>query len=227
VLSTVGFRERYRPLFQRARRHLADKDVVHVDFRAIYRLREPRRRKEAMPPDRLPSSMLMSWGVHAVDYIRFVTGLNVARVQAFHQQPAPYLIPIAHSVHAQLTNGAAASITFARAADTLPRETPFFDVYYRGGLLSLGRHGFSTWSLRIDGESVVDDDDFDPWFEQDRAFIEAIRTGNAALILNDYHDGLLSLAPVLAARRSAHGSGETVEIAPFIQEAQSLEEAVT
>ena len=33
VLSTVCFRERYRPLFQEARRLLADKTVTHVRFR--------------------------------------------------------------------------------------------------------------------------------------------------------------------------------------------------
>ena len=31
-MSTVGFRERYRPLFQAARDFLADKRVVHVTF---------------------------------------------------------------------------------------------------------------------------------------------------------------------------------------------------
>jgi predicted dehydrogenase len=32
VLNTVGFRERYRPLFQEAKRLLADKDIVHTHF---------------------------------------------------------------------------------------------------------------------------------------------------------------------------------------------------
>lgn len=212
VLSTVGVRERYRPLFQRARRHLADKEIVHVDFRSIYRFRPPRPADPARPASALPSTMLMSWGVHAVDYTRFLTGLDVVRVQAFQQQPEPYRLPLAHSVHAQLTNGAAASITFARAAEAAPRETPFFDVYYQGGSLSLARHGYAAWSLRIDGEVVVADDDFDPWFAQDRAFIEAIRTGDPTLILNDYHDGLFSLAPVLAARASAQGEGQLITI---------------
>ena len=34
VISTVGFRERYRPLFQEARRFLADKNVVHIRFQS-------------------------------------------------------------------------------------------------------------------------------------------------------------------------------------------------
>lgn len=35
VISTVGFRERYRPIFQEARRLLRDKRVVHVRFQQI------------------------------------------------------------------------------------------------------------------------------------------------------------------------------------------------
>ena len=35
VISTVGFRERYRPIFQEAKRLLKDKRVVHVRFQQI------------------------------------------------------------------------------------------------------------------------------------------------------------------------------------------------
>ena len=35
MVSTVGFRERYRPLFQVARDFLADKNVVHVTFHSF------------------------------------------------------------------------------------------------------------------------------------------------------------------------------------------------
>ena len=35
VLSTVGFRERYRPIFQQARRLLLDKEIVHVQFHSF------------------------------------------------------------------------------------------------------------------------------------------------------------------------------------------------
>ena len=35
VISTVGFRERYRPIFQEARRYLTDKQIVHVRFQSF------------------------------------------------------------------------------------------------------------------------------------------------------------------------------------------------
>ena len=57
-----------------------------------------------------------------------------------------------------------------------------------------------------------------PWFEQDRVFIEAVRTGNRALLLNDYADGLYSLAPVLAGWESARRGGELIAVAEFMAE---------
>lgn len=71
----------------------------------------------------------------------------------------------------------------------------------------------------------------DPWFEQDRQFIEAVRAavaekqggqlfavgggaaaaaGGQGVILNDYADGLRSLAPVLAGWHSARHGGTLV-----------------
>ena len=59
-------------------------------------------------------------------------------------------------------------------------------------------------------------EEFDPWFEQDRVFIEAVRTGNRALLLNDYADGLYSLAPVLAGWESARRGGKLIAVAAFM-----------
>jgi predicted dehydrogenase len=213
VMSTVGFRERYRPLFQRARDHLAGEQIVHADFRSAYRLRSP---TKDQAPDALPDDMWMSWGAHAVDYIRFMTGLDVTTVQGIELQPEPFLLPIAQSIHGRLANGAPMSVAFIQATESPPRESPAFEIYYQGGALSIGRHGRFAWALAIDGEIVEESDGFDPWLEQDRAFIEAVRTGDESLILNDYHDGLYSLAPVLAAGRSAAQGGVAIDIAAFV-----------
>jgi hypothetical protein len=42
-----------------------------------------------------------------------------------------------------------------------------------------------------------------------------VRTGDRTLILNDYHDGLGSLSPVLAARTSARRGGEVIELEAY------------
>ena len=82
VMSTVCFRERSRPLFQEAKRLLEGQNVVHVAFQSV---RPP---PEAVPlADRTTDwhqdmskagGPSFDWGVHAVDYTRFLTGLEIA-----------------------------------------------------------------------------------------------------------------------------------------------------
>ena len=50
----------------------------------------------------------------------------------------------------------------------------------------------------------------DPWFEQDKLFIEAVRSGDGSAVLNSYTDGLKSLAPVLAGWHSSRHGGALV-----------------
>ena len=49
-------------------------------------------------------------------------------------------------------------------------------------------------------------------------FIEAIRTGDAGLLRNDYHDGLYSLGPVLAGWESARRGGATLHFEEYLRE---------
>ena len=53
---------------------------------------------------------------------------------------------------------------------------------------------------------------------QDRAFIEAVRTADPSLVLSDYHDGLSTLAPVLAGWESARRGGPCMDVAAFSAE---------
>ena len=88
VISTVGFRERYRPIFQEARQYLIDKQIVHVRFRDSAVCHLQRRvdlkhggKRWTNPEDRLSTGVFI-----ATDYTRFMTGLNVAKSQAFYCQ---------------------------------------------------------------------------------------------------------------------------------------------
>ena len=69
----------------------------------------------------------------------------------------------------------------------------------------------------MDGERVYEGSEYNPWFELDRRFCEAVRSGDDGDLLNDYHDGLLSLAPVLAGWESAQRGGEPIDIAEFMR----------
>jgi predicted dehydrogenase len=215
VLSTVCFRERYRPIFQEARRLLEDKKVAHIRFQSTGGLPETQ-----VPPgqednwnyqmDKAGGSAF-DWGVHAVDYSRFMSGLNVTRAQAFYHHPEPYNKPLSCSFNFCLTNGATMTMSFLSSTPVSPEE-PYFLIYFEGGYLAIHRYDH----IEVNGEKVYQAEQFDPWFEQDRIFIEAVRSGDGGAILNDYHDGLSSLAPVLAGWESARRGGDCLDVAAFM-----------
>jgi predicted dehydrogenase len=219
VISTVCFRERYRPLFQEARRLLSGRQIVHVRFQSFGGL--PLRADE-VPPERRDSwhyrmdqagGTAFDWGVHAVDYARYMTGLDIAQAQAFYHHPAEFVSPLSCSFNLRFTTGATLSLSFTSAAGAPRGGEPPFTVFYAGGYLALWMYD----RLEVNGEVAYRADEFDPWMAQDRAFVEAVRTGDRSGILNDYHDGLKSLAPVLAGWESARRGGEMIDVAAFSQ----------
>lgn len=217
VFSTVCFRERYRPLFQEARRLLADKDVVHVRFTSLRPL-------PALPPPGEENSWryqedkaggpAFDWGCHAVDYTRFMTGLDLTDAQAFYCHRPAYPKALSSSFNFRLSNGGTMTMTFVCSLpkDTAGHRGPPFRIFYEGGHLDLYMYD----RIEVDGEVVFRGETFDPWFEQDRLFIEAVRSGDDSPILNDYHDGLFSLAPVLAGWESSRRNGERMDVHTFM-----------
>ena len=211
VLSTVCFRERYRPIFQEARRLLAEREVTHVRF--ISAGGAPGRRAQVSGDswhhdmDRA-GGRAFDWGVHAVDYIRFMSGLDVAAAQAFYHHPPAYVSPLSCSFNLQLSHGGTATLSFFAGTS----QDPWFTFYFDGGNLAIHRYDRIT----VNGDTVYEAEDFDPWLEQDRIFVEAVRRGDGSAILNDYHDGLYSLSPVLAGWESARRGGECLDVAAFM-----------
>ena len=215
VISTVGFRERYRPIFQEARRFLADKNVVHIRFQSF----------GGLPPSTdgdaktwwaemdKSGGRALDWGVHATDYSRFMTGLNVARAQAFYCERSAYATALSSSFNYCFDNGATMTLSFVSAGSS-PKNEPWFTVFYEGGCLEIYRYD----RIEVNGDVLYKADEFDPWLAQDKTFIRAVQTGDASLLHSDYHDGLFSLAPVLAGWESARRNGECMDIASFMEE---------
>jgi predicted dehydrogenase len=152
------------------------------------------------------------WGVHAVDYSRFMTGLDIVAAQAFYHHPEEYNKPLSCSFNFCLENGATMSMNFTSATSEPPAGEPPFTIFFEGGCLALWMYD----RIEVNGEQVYTAGEFDPWFEQDRIFVEAVRTGDGSGILNDYRDGLFSLAPVLAGWESARRGGELIDVATFM-----------
>ena len=215
VLSTVCFRERYRPIFQEAKRLLADKKVIHIRFQS-WRTLSPK--MDDMGDSwynrvDLGGSSAFDWGVHAVDYSRYMSGLNVVRAQGFIHHPTDFALPLSDSYNFLMDGGATLHLSFVSAGE-VPANQPYFLIFYEGGYLGL--HGYE--SIEMNGETVYRGQEYNPWFELDRRFIEAVRSGNGSDLLNDYRDGLLSLGPVLAALESARRGGESIDVAAFMEQ---------
>ncbi len=217
VISTVGFRERYRPIFQEARRMLRDKRVVHVRFQQISHNPKPAASARTAWSHQVEKGgvRFFDWGVHATDYTRFMTGQDVLRAQAFLYHPDGYHTPLSSSFHYQLSDGATATLTFIECDPAGPGEEPYFKIYFDGGRLSV----FGYERIELNDEVVYEADPFDPWLAQDQAFIEAVRSSDPDLLQSDYHDGLRSLAPILASWDSSRRDGACVDVEEFIKEA--------
>ncbi len=215
VFSSVCFRERYRPIFQEAKRLLADKKVIHIRFQS-WRDLSPKRDEMGENWNNdvdLGGSAAFDWGVHAVDYSRYMSGLNVVRAQGFIHHPDDFALPLSNSYNFLLDSGATLHLCFVSAGDPPPNQ-PYFLIFYEGG--HLGLHGYDY--IEMNGERVYTGEEYNPWFELDRRFIEAVRRGDDIELLNDYRDGLLSLGPVLAAWESARRGGEIIDVAEFMEE---------
>ena len=215
VISTVGFRERYRPIFQEARRYLRDKHVVHVRFQSFGGLPpsaagDPKTWWEEM--DKSGGSAL-DWGVHATDYTRFMTGLNVAKSQAFYCERPTYANALSTSFNYCLENGATMTLNFV-AAGSGPKDEPRFTIFYEGGCLEI--HGYDR--IVVNGEVRYQFGEFDPWLEQDKTFIRAVQSADSSLLQSDYDDGLFSLAPILAGWESSRRGGVCMDVAAFMED---------
>jgi predicted dehydrogenase len=223
VISTVGFRERYRPIFRRARELLVDKDVVHAEFLSV-RPMPPCHGQERNWYDDLDRSggPALDWGIHAIDYVRFMTGYDVVRVSAYYQHREEYALPVSYAFGMVLSSRATMDMTFVAAlADdrmddmALRRERRRFRIYYVGGYLDLYMYD----ELAVDGVTVQRfDNSVDPWYEHDRRFVQAIQENDGGLLDNDYRDGLYSLGAVLAGWQSAQRGGEPIDVVALVRD---------
>ena len=159
MLGTVCFRERYRPLFQEARRLLADKEIVHIQFQSVNE--SPSTQPEVDTPGWENALELhagfLGWGSHAIDYTRFVSGLDMARVQAFFCEPERYRVPMSTAYSFVMSNGATMSMIFLQTSAHKPAGEPQFLFYYDGGYLAL-LHGYA--GIEMNGEMVYEAEEF-------------------------------------------------------------------
>jgi len=75
------------------------------------------------------------------------------------------------------------------------------------------REALGATQARVSGATAYDD----PGLAQDRAFIEAVRTGDGSGLASDYADGLKTLAPILAGWASSKREGQTIYLDDYLR----------
>ena len=124
-------------------------------------------------------------------------------------------MPLSAPCSFRLSNGATMAMTFLQTSPASPANEAWFLFYYEGGYLAIHR-GYSH--IEMNGETVYVSEEFQPWRELDRTFIEAIRSGSGSGsgLRSDFSDGLRTLAPLLAAWESARKGGVPVDVDAFV-----------
>jgi len=207
IIHSSGYCLRYLESVQKAKEYLADKSV---DMVLSYRLGSLPGTPWFRKMDK-SGGQLVEQSTHQVDLIRYLVG-------DFHEVHARYAqrsilkefpdatIPDVGIISFSLQSGAVGSFSTACMSKKFGRGDveligSDFYVTIKGGALRI-----------VDNELNVDEKyNTDFYLEQDRAFIEAVRTGRQELVLGGYDEAVATLEATLAANESA-ATGRAVTI---------------
>lgn len=208
LINASGYCLRYLDTVQKAKEYLADKNVAMVrGYYITSFVQTPWYRVQSKS-----GGQLVEQSTHTLDLIRYLGG-EIDRVHANMSLQVMndidgIEIPDVTSVNLAFKSGAVGHLA-----------SSFTQHDHRTGVEILGR----DFRLELQGTTltIIEKDNtttyqsnVDFYEEQDRAFIEAVRTNNQDLVLASYGEGLKTLAVTLAANRS-NEVGETVQMADF------------
>ncbi|BBH22892.1 hypothetical protein Back11_42370 [Paenibacillus baekrokdamisoli] len=205
IIHSSGYCLRYLDIVAKAKAYLADKQI---DLVLAYRLGD-------MPGMRWWTIMEQSGGqlveqsTHQLDLIRYIAG-EFKEVSAIHEQRYIHNIdPNATAydvgtVSFVLESGAIGNITSSCLAKYVGRS----GVEFYGHDFYLSIDG-AVLRIKDDHQDVTETSEVDFYYEQNKAFVEAIRTNQPNLVLCDYSDAADTLAVTLAANDSA-ASGKPI-----------------
>lgn len=207
IINSSGYCLRYLESVQRAKQYLRDKPINMV---LTYRI-------GSLPP--IPwwifqdksGGQMVDQTTHQVDLVRYLAGefreatARYAQRSIRGEQPEA-TIPDVGVVSFAMRSGAIGSL----ANSCVSRHYGKGDVELFGPDFYLAVSG-TKLTIRDDNRHVEETFSTDFYLEQDRAFIEAVRTGRQELVLGDYAEAVETLAATLAFNKSAE-AGRTVVI---------------
>lgn len=207
IIHSSGYCLRYLDNVAKAKAYLADKQI---DLILSYRL-------GGMPDVKWwrmieqSGGQLVEQSTHQLDLIRYLAG-EFKEVTAIHEQryirnidPEATAYDVG-TVSFVLESGAIGNITSSCLAKFVGRG----GVEFYGHDFYLSIDG-STLRIKDELQDVTEISDVDYYYEQDKAFVDAILNKEQNLVLCDYSEAAVTLAVTLAANESA-SSGKSVTL---------------
>ncbi len=246
VLAAVGFQQRYDPWYHAIQAHLRDKRLVHVAWLQAgavedHRVKYTHTEELGGPASRVwtayrawSGTTLVEAGIHQTDLMRYWCG-EIAWVAA-HYVPRPAEVwaeegdnPYAYSVTYGFTNGAVGNLILSRLARVFRRDA-YLHVLWDHGHLRIEESGpvayFYTGPYPPPSQPApealrhplpVPATRQDSTLAINRAFLQAVATGDPSLIRSPFTDALRSLAAVLAANVSHALGGARIALDEFME----------
>lgn len=208
IVNSSGYCLRYLETVQKAKRYLEGKQINMV---LAYRI-------GGLPSAAWWSNKSLSGGqmveqsTHQVDLVRYLAG-------EFEEARSVYAQRSIRSVHPDATISDTGVVAFTMRSGAIGSivNTCASRHFGRGDVEVFGE-GFylcikgKSLTIIDDGQKLNEECTTDFYLEQDRAFIEAIRTGRPELVLGDYAEAVVTLEATLAFNESAE-TGAAVTIA--------------
>lgn len=199
VVAAVGYHWRYMDTVQAAREALAGRTVGmavgrwHGSMPGVWWWRVQAR----------SGGQLVEQTTHIVDLCRYLLGEVVEVYGMFAKRHLPYTVPECDvddvgSVQLRLASGAIATVT----------QTCLIDAGFQAGLEVMAPGvTVECWSnevrLHYPDRTVLQRARVNPYAEEDRAFVAAVRNGDPSQVRSPYQDAVRTLKVTLAAHRSA------------------------
>ncbi len=217
--SQVGFMSRYYATAEYMRERILERRARHALVQLLYSGRHIRYWTSRFE---LCGGSFVENTIHMVDLLRFFLG-DVTDVSAFYfyrepgEGPEPINLPHVYDVNYRFEGGVVASVTTSRVLTNVNASKREVVVVCDDSLLE-----WSAERVVENGETIFEAPARNnPFARQARAFVDAIRTGDASGLCNGYAQALNSLAAVLGANASASEGGALIRLDEFISGAVS------
>lgn len=211
IVHSSGYCLRYLDIATQAKAYLADKQI---DLILAHRL-------GGMPGVRWwrmleqSGGQLVEQSTHQLDLVRYVAG-DFKEVHAYHAFRAM------KQIDPEATAYDSGTVSFVMESGAIGNITSTSLAKYagRGDIEFFGRDFYmslspSTLRIKDDHQDTTVKSDVDYYLEQDKAFLEAIRTGRRERVLCDYSEAAKTLAVTLAANLSAE-TGKPITVASMM-----------